>query len=129
MNFLQPSLHLFLESDLRQTALNVVRFERVSTYTSERMVHEEIHIPNQGHTLACMIRDLLFEHGANFGACVAPHPQSSDLRVDIEADDCKACLRASLHEARLTVENCLKAIEAKVIHDEAIRADEMEICG
>ena len=64
MNFLQPSLHLFLESDLRQTALNVVRFERVSTYTSERMVHEEIHIPNQGHTLACMIRDLLFEHGS-----------------------------------------------------------------
>jgi DNA-directed RNA polymerase subunit L len=81
------------------------------------MIKETIVIPNQGHTLACMLRTLLFEHGAQFASCTVPHPQDQDLVIVIHhEDDCKECLLSSLRELRDTLERCKNTVLSVQIH-------------
>ena len=80
------------------------------------MPREEIVIPDQTHTLACLIRERLFENDAIFAACVVPHPQDTSLTVTIEADDCKKCLQSALREARQDVEGIINSFKAHSAH-------------
>ncbi len=80
------------------------------------MPREEIVIPNHTHTLACLIRERLFENDATFAACVVPHPQDTTLTVTIEADDCKKCLQSALREARQDVEGIIDSFKAHGVH-------------
>jgi len=41
-------------------------------------------IDGQGHTLGCLLRDAMFECGAEFAACTVPHPLHHGLVVTIE---------------------------------------------
>ena len=83
------------------------------------MPFESIQIPRQDHTLACMIRDLLFENGAEYAACTVLHPQDDFLHVEIRADDCKDVLLSSLRQARGTLEGYIKTIRATAAHAQA----------
>ena len=81
---------------------------------------EEIIIPNQGHTLACMLRKALFDNGAAFAACIVPHPQDEFLKIVIDAPDCKACLLSSLRDVRNALEQYTRVVASKKIHDEMV---------
>ena len=80
------------------------------------MPHEEICLPNAGHTLACMIRHRLFENGARFAACVVPHPLDTHLKVVVEADNCKDCILSSLLDARHDIELALRTFASYDAH-------------
>ena len=78
---------------------------------------ESIVIPNQTHTLACLLRHHLFANGASFAACTVPHPLDEDLTITLaHADSCKECLLAALRDARSDVEKCITAINAYKSH-------------
>ena len=82
---------------------------------------EEITLPNQGHTLACMIRNYLFENGASFAACIVPHPLNTDLTVKIQSETItpKECLLQSLQDARQEVEYALSVARAHALNSTA----------
>ena len=83
---------------------------------------EEIILPNQSHTLACMIRQTLFDNGALFAACTVPHPLDSNLTVRIETNSSttpKKCLLLSLNDACNEVETSIRAIHAYRAHVDA----------
>lgn len=80
------------------------------------MPHEEVLLPDAGHTLACMLRHRLFDNGARFAACVVPHPLDTHLKIMLEADDCKDCILSSLFEARNDVELALRAFASYDAH-------------
>ena len=83
---------------------------------------EEIILPNQSHTLACMIRQTLFDNGAVFAACTVPHPLDSNLTVRIETNSSttpKKCLLLSLNDACSEVEASIRVIHAYKAHVEA----------
>ena len=77
------------------------------------------HIPDQGHTLASMLRHKLFENGAEFAACIVPHPQDTFLRIEIEAPNPKECLTTSIHDLILTMKNMTRSIDGVLAHEEA----------
>lgn len=88
---------------------------------NHQMPKESIVIPEQGHTLACTIRERMFENGAEFAACVVAHPQDTTLKVTIDAPDCKDCIKSSLQDAQNDIENALRAVAAYMAHQELIQ--------
>lgn len=54
-------------------------------------------IEDQEHTLACLLRQQLFDSGAAFAACTVPHPQERRLVVEVEAEDDAHLLRDAVH--------------------------------
>lgn len=102
-----------------------IRFQPCLDTLDKRDIQmEEIRIPNQGHTLACMLRTYLFDNGASFAACTVPHPLNSDLTVKIQCDGTtpKECLQASLRDAAEEVEAALKVVRGHIAHTEAMNA-------
>lgn len=89
---------------------------------------EEIIIPDQGHTLACMIRQLLFDNGASFAACTVPHPLDQGLTVRLECPTPpKECLLAALLDANEEVEASIKCVKSHIAHNDACKdLDESE---
>ena len=84
------------------------------------MVARTFRIPNEGHTLACMIRHLLFENGAEYAACVVRHPQDDFLDVEVDAEsDSKEVLLSSLHQALETVRAYRATVNGVRAHIEA----------
>lgn len=88
------------------------------------MPHEEVLLPDAGHTLACLLRHRLFDNGARFAACVVPHPLDTHLKIVVEADDCKDCILSSLFEARQDVELALRAFASYDAHVMAMGGDD-----
>lgn len=83
------------------------------------MPPEIIHIDSEGHTMACMIRQSLFENGCTFAACTVPHPLDETLRIEMEHPrDCKACLLDALGDMRRELEQYMKVVATKQIHDD-----------
>ena len=86
---------------------------------------EEIVLPDQGHTLACMIRQHLFDNGASFAACTVPHPLDTGLTVRL---DCpggpKECLLAALRDASEEVQAAIKVVKTHIAHDDACMQEE-----
>ena len=64
----------------------------------------------QSHTLACMLREFLFENGATFASCTVNHPLDDFLTVKIEADDPKYVLLLSLNDAKQRIDEYLANI-------------------
>lgn len=85
---------------------------------------EEIRIPNQGHTLACMLRHYLFDNGASFAACTVPHPLDTELTVKIQCEEStpKECLQSALRDAEEEIEAALKVVRGHLAHTEAMNA-------
>ena len=76
-------------------------------------------IKNQTHTLACLLRHHLFANGASFASCIVPHPLDTDLVINLShSESCKECLLASLRDARVEVEQCIKTVNAYKAHRE-----------
>ena len=76
-------------------------------------------IPNEGHTLGGLIRDGLFEHGAEFAACTVPHPQDTFLQVTVShPEDCLQCVLASLRDARTLLEKYRAVVQSNILHEE-----------
>ena len=73
-------------------------------------MHVRIQLPEQSHTLACVLRSLLFENGATEAACVVLHPQDTHLTVDIRAEDCFETLRNALLQAKAQVATLKHAV-------------------
>jgi DNA-directed RNA polymerase subunit L len=69
-------------------------------------------IPDQGHTLACLLRALLFEHGATEAACVVLHPQDTDLTVYIRSEDQRATLRNAIVASMAEIGALRKSVRA-----------------
>lgn len=66
-------------------------------------------------TLGGLINGLLFENGASFAACIAPHPESGCLDVHVETEEEGRevdCLRSSLLEAGEMVDCMLRNLSA-----------------
>lgn len=83
------------------------------------MPKESVTIPNEGHTLACMLRVPLFNNGAEFASCTVPHPQATDLVVTVHhGTSCRECLVDSLHDVRNTLESYKKTVLAVRVHHE-----------
>lgn len=85
---------------------------------------EEICIPDEGHTLACLIRNYLFENGASFAACTVPHPLDSHLTVKIQCDSTitpKECLLGSLRDAKEEVAAAIRVVRGNIVHTEINR--------
>ena len=83
------------------------------------MPFERIVLPNEGHTLASMLREELFAQGATFAACVVPHPLDTSLTVEIQHPvDCKECLLAGLRQVRENLLQYKKVVDARTVHDE-----------
>ena len=83
------------------------------------MPRERVYIANEGHTLACMIRSLLFANGATFAACIVAHPLHERLEIEIEhPDDCKRCLLDSLRDARVELDQFVNVLKSRQIHRE-----------
>lgn len=78
------------------------------------------HIPNQGHTLASMLRQRLFDNGATYAACLVPHPHDTFLRIEIEADDPHVCLKDSIHDAIAIVDKMKRSVDAFLNHKDAM---------
>lgn len=91
------------------------------------MRREEILIPNQGHTLACMIRTGLFENSATETSCVVVHPQDTSLKVEIKHDNPKECLLMALRDARLEIEGYTRNFNSYMIQKEMKEAASMEV--
>ena len=81
---------------------------------------ESFTICNQTHTLACLIRHLLFENGASFASCTVPHPLDTDLIVKLESEDNKECLLAALRDSRNEIEQAIRTIQAYKAHMSAM---------
>tara|TARA_B100000945_G_C20376759_1_gene595001 strand:- start:610 stop:918 length:309 start_codon:yes stop_codon:yes gene_type:complete len=84
------------------------------------MDKKEYVIENQGHTIACLLRERLFNEGATFAACIVKHPQDKNLNIVIEADDPKKCLLSAISSAELVLDNMIKAVTSYQIHNEII---------
>ena len=69
-------------------------------------------IPDQGHTLACLLRATLFEHGATEAACVVLHPQDTDLTVRVRSDDDRATLRGAIVASMAEIGALRKSLRA-----------------
>ena len=82
---------------------------------------EEIDIPEQDHTLACIIRSMLFENGATFAACVMPHPLDTSLKVIVShPESAKVCLLDALRDAMGEVEQCSRAAKSRQIYEKMV---------
>lgn len=74
-----------------------------------------VQLPDQGHTLACLLRAALFEQGATEAACVVLHPQDIHLTIDIKTtseDDAHAVLRKAILAVRADVKELRKCVQA-----------------
>jgi|OM-RGC.v1.033382471 DNA-directed RNA polymerase subunit L len=73
-----------------------------------------VQLPDQGHTLACLLRAALFEQGATEAACVVLHPQDTHLTIDIKtpSDDAHAVLRKAILAVRADVKELRKCVQA-----------------
>ena len=76
---------------------------------------EEIVIPNQGHTLACMLRSALFENMAENASCIVVHPQDTNLKVEIKHKDPKTCLLLALRDVRSELEGYMSSLNSHQI--------------
>ena len=75
-------------------------------------------IRKQTQTLACLLRQQLFDEGATFASCTVPHPMDADLTVKISHPvDSKACLVAALDAARAQLVQCLGKVRACRVRD------------
>lgn len=81
-------------------------------------MREKIVIPNQGHTVACLIRRALFQNNASFASCIVSHPQDTNLNVEIEHSDPKKCLLMALRDAREEIETCLRTVNRHMVSAE-----------
>lgn len=90
------------------------------------MRREEIIIPDQGHTLACILRRGLFENEAESASCVVVHPQDTTLKVEIKHEDPKKCLLMALRDARDEIEEYMKSVNNHVIQQEMLKTSPME---
>ena len=68
-------------------------------------------IPNEDHTLGCLLRHNLFNNGGEFVACTVPHPQDTRLHVTIQAKDPKRCLLLAIDDARIAMECLLERVD------------------
>ncbi len=82
-----------------------------------------IDIPDQGHTLANMLKGKLFDNGASFAACIVPHPEDTFLRVTVTADDPKECILAALRDCASVVDQAKTDIKAYKAHCDIIMED------
>lgn len=80
------------------------------------MTREKIIIPNQGHTLACMIRAGLFANNASFASCIVSHPQDTDLSVEIDHSNPKECLLATLRDVRSEITSHMRVVDSHMVH-------------
>lgn len=78
------------------------------------MEHRVVDFPRNGHTLGSLLRDKLFANGAEFAACVVPHPQDDFLRVEVRAPD--DCIRSSLLEVQREIESARRAVRNYLVH-------------
>lgn len=88
------------------------------------MPREVIHIPNQGHTLGCLIRRALFENEASFASCIVPHPQDTSLKIELVHDDCKKCLLLALRDARAELESYLRVVSGRLVDKDMMDTDD-----
>ena len=79
----------------------------------------EQRIENEGHTLACLLREGLFECGATFAACTVAHPQDTHMTVCVDSDDPPQTLLDAIADATSKVERCLTALDAYEAHQAA----------
>ena len=75
-------------------------------------------IENESHTVACLLRNRLFEEGATFAACVVKHPQEKKLVINIESEDPQMCLLNSIFSAEQDIDKMIKIVKANIIHRE-----------
>ena len=87
------------------------------THTMQERVYK---FDKQGHTLGCLIKDRLFENGAQFAACVVPHPQDDYLNVHVMATDPDDVLIRALQSARSDLVALRDAIDAACSVDPSI---------
>jgi len=76
----------------------------------------EITIPNEGHTVACLLRNRLFDNDAEFAACVVPHPQSKDLIIKVDGVNPVSIIKNSINDARNTISNIQAGVNSYIIH-------------
>lgn len=82
------------------------------------MTIEKIVIPDQCHTLGCLLKHHLEDNGCSFSACIVPHIEDSSLHVSIEHESMspKTCLLTSLRDAREEVKLLLDSLNSYKIH-------------
>ena len=74
------------------------------------MIERVFCLQNEGHTLASIVCHKLFTNGADFAACVVPHPQSSYLNVHVSADNAHEVLLRSLKDAEDELQQLLDSL-------------------
>lgn len=102
--------------------------DRVSFYRCEdtvccSMQREQIVVPNQGHTLACMLRASLLKNDASFASCIVPHPQDEDLTIEIEHRRPRECLLMALRDARAEITSYIRTVDSHLIDTEMQTTD------
>ena len=79
-----------------------------------------IDIPNQTHTMGCLLRPHLFAQGAPFAACIVTHPQETSLRIIVHASNPTECLEMAISSAEHMVEEMVRAVDACQHHIDAL---------
>ena len=77
-------------------------------------------IANQDSTIACLLRDSLFNFEVEFASCTLLHPQDTCLHVTIQCSDNtepKTLLDEAIQNINHDLENMLQILQSKLVHD------------
>lgn len=81
---------------------------------------KELRIENQGHTVGCMLRNILIENPkVRFAACTVKHPQDKHMTLTVDAEDSVAAILEGIQDATALIESYLKSVRAFRAHEDA----------
>jgi DNA-directed RNA polymerase subunit L len=68
-----------------------------------------VQIPNEGHTVACLLRNKLLEK-CEYASCVVKHPQDTFLNIDVTGHDCREKILESAREVQNDINDIIEYI-------------------
>ena len=85
----------------------------------------EFTINEEGHTIGCMLRQRLFDCGANFAACVVLHPQDKHLVIKVDSENEHDCLMDAIYTANKDLDQMIREVDTFISHK--LLTDEMDV--
>ena len=77
-----------------------------------------LNIPDEGHTVGCLLRNRLFMFGADFAACIVSHPQDKNLLIKVQGENCHEIIKDALDASKKDVNEMLKSVQSYIFHEE-----------
>lgn len=76
---------------------------------------KEFIIENEGHTVACLLREKLID-SSEFAACTVRHPLDTSLSIKLDAENPEDTIKHAIFEVQNELDNMLKTLESNIIH-------------